>query len=112
VVVVVVPGAAVVVVPGAAVVVVVDVGLVALATATFMNASMLRSAIAKDTTTGPTNAPVPINRFRVLRLPSSSPLRAPLKTFSSPAIHATLAQSTLMRSFRIETHGMRRSLHL
>jgi hypothetical protein len=79
-VVVVVPGATVVVVvvPGATVVVVVVVGAkVTFAAATCMNASMLRSAIANDTTTGVTKAPDPIKRFKVERLCSSIPCRAP-----------------------------------
>src|SRR5260370_21180049 len=67
------PGGAVVVGPGGAVVGVVGGGVVTLAAAACINASILRSAMAKDTTIGPTKAPVPISRFRVDRLPSSSP---------------------------------------
>jgi len=69
----------VVVVPGAAVVVVAG-KVVALAEAACMNASTLRSAMANDTTTGATNAPLRISRFRVARLPSSKPSRAPSRS--------------------------------
>jgi hypothetical protein len=93
-----------VVVPADVVVVVVVVGVVVgcgvvvkLAAATCINASMLRSAMAKDTTIGPTNAPVPISRFRVARFLSSSPSRAAsrFRLFSSIFPPATLLQITL-----------------
>jgi hypothetical protein len=79
------------VVVGAWVVVVVVVRLPA---AVCMNASMVRSAIEKDTTMGPTNAPVPISRLRVARLLSSSPSRADLRfgLLSSISETATLRQ--------------------
>jgi hypothetical protein len=67
--VVVVVGLPVVVVVGARVVVLV---VVRLAEAACMNASMLKSAMAKETTIGPMNAPVPISRFNVSRFASST----------------------------------------
>ena len=76
--VVVVVGPLVVVVVGLAVVVVRVVVLVVvrLAEAACMNASMLKSAMAKETTIGPMNAPVPISRFSVARFASSTSSKA------------------------------------
>ena len=84
--VVVVVGPAVVVVVGPAVVLVVG-GLVLLAEAACINASMLKSPMAKDTIIGPMNAPVPISRLSVARFPSSTCSKAAFRLglFSSMA---------------------------
>jgi hypothetical protein len=97
VVVVVVVGPAVVVVvvvaPAVVVVVVVVWCVVILAAAACIKASMLKSAIVKDTKTGATKAPVPINLFSVDLLSESSPSRAPLKSCPSSLINAPPVQS-------------------
>ena len=64
------------------------------AAAAWKKPSTLSAAMANDATTGATNAPAPINRFRVARLLSSTPSRAALR-FEIVLVHSVLPHFTV-----------------